>query len=115
MNSEDKDLIAFFKALRDKEDQEVDIPVFEELITPKRVSNLRPIFKIGIAASILIVVAVLTLLSENSTKENDQLENEDELVIFIGKEADTNALISDEFSILSWDSPTEDLINDFND
>ena len=110
MNKLDDDIDYFFKEMR-KQDDQVLIPEFEDLIEKKQHSKRRYIIPLGVAASILML-----LIFYFSIERISDMPKSEELVIIVSEkeELSTESLLVSESTIDSWESPSSSLIDDFN-
>jgi hypothetical protein len=110
MNSPEDNIKDFFSEMR-KKDEQVPIPEFAELIR-KRPQWRRMLFpSLGAAASILIALHFYL----DADKERNIQENELVIILSGKTEINTQSLVSGEPSINSWESPSDFLIDDFNE
>ncbi len=109
MTKEEEDLKKFFMAMR-KEEVQHAIPEFESLFPKKKPSKIRYVVPLGIAATVLIGLGLWT----ERPQPIDPIE--ETLYITIGEEErPTDILLPQEDPMMTWESSTAILINDFND
>jgi hypothetical protein len=110
MNDPNKDIEDFFTKARN-EDANIVTPSLESLLPPKKVLLLKKYRSIGVAAAVLLFVALLAKQWDAPTAVADQ-----EVIIALEVPAQqTEALLLEEPSIYEWESASAFLINDFND
>lgn len=110
MSNPDDNIQEFFSEMR-KKDAQMPMPEFDELISKR--PQWRKMFFASLAAAASIIIALNFYFAEDK-KANVP---EHELVIIISGEGgiNTESLISVEPTINSWESPSDFLIDDFNE
>jgi hypothetical protein len=110
MNNPEDNIQDFFSEMRKKDDQ-TPIPEFDELIK-KRPRRRKMFFtSLAVAASLLIAVIFYFDVDEKTNIPENEL-----VIIFSDEnEINTQSLISIEPSMNSWKSPSDFLIDDFNE
>ncbi len=112
MKQEDNDIKEFFERLQETDRLEAEIPSFnlpEAPPKPKR-SVLRYLLPLGVAASLLLFFGI------DWGPHNTSIEDETLVITMTIEESNTtDDFLSDETSISSWKSPSDILIQEFED
>jgi hypothetical protein len=112
MTTPDKDFHDFFAEMRIK-DEQVPIPEFNELIT-KRSRSRNLFIPLGVAASVTLLIGIYFYFGADKESVISQ-QTELTIILVTEKNGYTQSLISNESSIDAWQSPSDFLIDDFNE
>lgn len=110
MKHDDNDIKQFFDQLRENDRTETEIPAFELPVSKRKQPIIRYLLPAAVAASLLLFFGI--------DWEKEVVENEDNtLVITMTVEApmNTDDFISEEASMSNWKSPSDILIQEFED
>lgn len=110
MRNHEDNIQDFFSEMR-KKDEQTPTPEFDELI--KRRPRWRKIFFTSLAAAASLIIAWNFYFTED--KKTNAEENELVIILSSKDEITTQSLISIDPSINSWESPSDFLIDDFNE
>lgn len=110
----DQDIKDIFERLKEQDGTEIDIPKFE---MPAGKSNRFVFHKTTVftaAASILLLVGLMMYFEWPVTKESPEDDILLTVTFSLGEEEETD-YISEETSISDWESPSDILIQEFED
>ncbi|MEM7084954.1 MAG: hypothetical protein AAF489_02150 [Bacteroidota bacterium] len=111
MKDEDKELKEFFGQMRASEAKEIEIPPFELPQVKRKPSTVRYLLPLGSVAAALFLFFGMDWGKEVVESEENMLV----ITMTIEEPMNTDEFLSDEKSITEWKSPSDILIQEFED